>query len=144
MSPPAHASNKRTVIVADPDAEERQRIVTVLSKLAADLGLSIAVHEFERGDEVDAKFRELRPELVVAEILLEGTSGMTLLRRYGDAVPKPAWIFVTHMTTETDRYWALRNGAHAYVMKPFDAAVLENRLAKLLGEGGESAPEKLV
>jgi two-component system response regulator MtrA len=132
------------VIVADPDADERQRIVAVLSKLATDLGLSVAVHEFERGDEVDAKFRELRPDLVIAEILLEGPSGMTLLRRYGDAVPKPAWVFVTHMTTEADRYWALRSGAHAYVMKPCDASVLENRLAKLLGEGGESAPEKLV
>jgi DNA-binding response OmpR family regulator len=74
----------------------------------------------------------VKPDLVVAEILLEGQSGMQLLRRLRDryGAQAPAVIFVTSMSNEVDRYWALRNGATAYVIKPFDDEFLRTRAIK--------------
>ena len=137
-------SNARTVVVADPDETARRRVVEVLRELAARCALTVAIHEVERGDDADAKIREVRPDLVVAEILLEGHSGLTLLRRHADATPTAAWVFVTELTAPVDRQWALRCGAHGYLAKPCDTQTLAERLAKPLERGGASAREKLV
>jgi DNA-binding response OmpR family regulator len=47
------------------------------------------------------------------------------------------------MSRESDRYWALRNGAHAYVIKPYEDEVLFARIRQVLAAGSEAMPEKL-
>jgi twitching motility two-component system response regulator PilH len=90
------------------------------------------VHEADNGSAAWALVEVVKPDLVVAEILLEGQSGMQLLRRLRDryGAQAPAVIFVTSMSNEVDRYWALRNGANAYVIKPFDDEFLRTRAIK--------------
>jgi len=139
----------KTVLVVDPDAEMRQRVIALLresAEAAAEVpgvpkgNRTLAVHEAENGSAAWALVEVVKPDLVVAEILLEGLSGMQLLRRLrerqeGGKGPgrdggPPAAIFVTSMSNEVDRYWALRNGATAYVIKPFDDEFLRNRSIK--------------
>ena len=50
-------------------------------------------------------------------------------------------FFVTEMSNEVDRYWALRNGAGAYVIKPYEDEFLRKRSAKLFDEGDEGGLE---
>jgi DNA-binding response OmpR family regulator len=51
-------------------------------------------------------------------------------------------VFVTTMVRESDRYWGLRNGAHGYVMKPYEDDLLQARIREVL-VGGDGA-EKLA
>lgn len=132
----------KTVLVVDPDAENRKRVVELLREAAEGASdqvtgatpdtRKLAVHEAETGSAAWALVEVVKPDLVVAEILLEGLSGMQLLRRLRERYEKdaPAMIFVTTMSNEVDRYWALRNGATAYVIKPFDDEFLRNRATK--------------
>jgi CheY-like chemotaxis protein len=154
--PPAKAGTKlgawKTILVVDPDVENRQRVIALLRDSALAAGparasssrtaepasevpqgdRSLAVHEADNGSAAWALVEVVKPDLVVAEILLEGQSGMQLLRRLRDryGAQAPAVIFVTSMSNEVDRYWALRNGATAYVIKPFDDEFLRTRAIK--------------
>jgi twitching motility two-component system response regulator PilH len=153
--PPAKVGAKtgawKTILVVDPDVENRKRVISLLRDSAEAAGpgrnspepaeagaetprgdRSLAVHEADNGSAAWALVEVVKPDLVVAEILLEGQSGMQLLRRLRDryGAQAPAMIFVTSMSNEVDRYWALRNGANAYVIKPFDDEFLRTRAIK--------------
>jgi CheY-like chemotaxis protein len=155
-APPAKAGAKlgawKTILVVDPDVENRKRVIALLRDSAEAAGpgraaesaeaaggagaprgdRSLAVHEADNGSAAWALVEVVKPDLVVAEILLEGQSGMQLLRRLRDryGAQAPSVIFVTSMSNEVDRYWALRNGANAYVIKPFDDEFLRTRAIK--------------
>jgi twitching motility two-component system response regulator PilH len=103
----------------------------------------LAIHEAENGSAAWALIEVVKPDLIVAEILLEGLSGLQLLRRLRDKYGKqaPVVFFVTEMSNEVDRYWALRNGAGAYVIKPYEDEFLRKRSAKLFDEGDEGGLE---
>jgi CheY-like chemotaxis protein len=155
-APPVKAGAKlgawKTILVVDPDVENRKRVIALLRDSAEAAGparaessnpvppssplprgdRSLAVHEADNGSAAWALIEVVKPDLVVAEILLEGQSGMQLLRRLRDryGAQAPSVIFVTSMSNEVDRYWALRNGANAYVIKPFDDEFLRTRAIK--------------
>jgi CheY-like chemotaxis protein len=138
----------KTILLVDPDVENRQRVINLLRQSAEAAGpgrgaesanegaprgdRTLAIHEADNGSAAWALVEVVKPDLVVAEILLEGQSGMQLLRRLKDryGAQAPAVIFVTSMSNEVDRYWALRNGATAYVIKPFDDEFLRTRAIK--------------
>lgn len=135
----------------DPDAEQRKRIIRLLREAAGELSEQtpkapeqrLAIHEAENGTAAWALVEVVKPDLVVAEVLLEGLSGLQLLRRLRDKFGKqaPVVFFVTEMSNEVDRYWALRNGAGAYVIKPYEDEFLRKRSAKLFDEGDEGGLE---
>lgn len=134
------------VVVADPELRERNRMTELLRGPAAELGLTIEVHHAGDGPSAIALIEQHRPALVLSEILLEGVSGLSILRRLRGSMAAdkvPPFVFVTTMARESDRYWGLRNGAHGYVMKPYEDDLLQSRIRDVLGNDGDSAPEKL-
>ncbi len=107
------------VVIADPDAALRTELVGIVGAVAAETGLDVAVHEASNGTSALAACSDHRPRLLITETLLEGLSGLALLRRLSsEASSRTAVILVTDMARETDRYWGLRNGAIAYLAKP--------------------------
>ena len=159
IAPPVVAPKKKpggrgswkTALVVDPDAENRKRVIRLLREAAGETPTEaskppeqrLAIHEAENGTAAWALIEVVKPDLIVAEILLEGLSGLQLLRRLRDKYGKqaPVVFFVTEMSNEVDRYWALRNGAGAYVIKPFEDEFLRKRSAKLFEEGDEGGLE---
>lgn len=137
-------SEARAIVIADPDADERQRLAANVAAAAAELGVQVAIHAASDGMEALTLIERERPSLVVAEILLPALNGLALIRRLrevrGSAIP--LFVYVTSMPRESDRYWALRNGAHAYVIKPYEDEALRSRLRMALDEGAE--PDKLA
>jgi CheY-like chemotaxis protein len=131
----------RHVLVADPETRERARVVALVQALAPELG-RLVVHTAADGHAALSLVEQHRPELVIAEILLEGISGLSLLRRLRRThTAVPAFVFLTTMVRESDRYWGLRNGAHGYVMKPYEDDLLQAKVRDILG--ADSSPERL-
>lgn len=143
--PSSHAP--RHVVIADPDPRERERAIKAVEGLlsAPDNGLGeLVLHTAGDGREALALIEAHQPALVMCEVLLAGISGLALLRRVrrtrGPTAPN--FILVTSLARESDRYWGLRNGAHGYVMKPYEDDLLQARIREVL-VGGEGA-EKLA
>ncbi|WAS98378.1 response regulator [Nannocystis punicea] len=130
-------SEPRHVVVADPDPRERARVQELLRVPAEELGLSLEVHAASDGQVALALIEQRKPALVLSEVLLEGLSGLSILRRLRATLPPgqvPPFVFVTTMARESDRYWGLRNGAHGYVMKPYEDDLLQSRIRDVLRE----------
>jgi twitching motility two-component system response regulator PilH len=140
--PKVQAGRGKTVLVVDGDREHRGRLVRLLREATkTGEGPAAAIHEADDGHAAWALIEVTKPDLIVAEILIEGISGLQLLRRvreqFAGTDKVPSVFFVTDMSNEVDRYWALRNGAAAYVIKPYDDEFLRQRVAKVLAnEGG--------
>jgi twitching motility two-component system response regulator PilH len=127
----------RQVVIADPDPEIRTRIARIIAEAAGNAGHSIEIHEADDGFTAQALVQSHRPDLVVTEVLLEGHSGFSILRSLRELKrdTMPVFIFVTEFAHEVDRYWGLRSGAGAYVMKPFEDEVLQDRVSRFFEEG---------
>lgn len=151
------ADSKRRVLVVDPDAAIRSRIVAVIETIAKARGETIGIDEAGDGTAALALWSERRHRIVVAEIVLEGTSGLALLRRIrseipatdtamagptvalgrraGPPTPGATWVvIVSQMARDSDRYWGLRQGANAYFGKPFADDALANALGRAFEE----------
>lgn len=140
-TPPRH------IVIADPDLRERERAIKAIEGLLSlpDNGLGeLVLHTATDGREALALIEAHQPALVMCEVLLAGVSGLALLRRVrrtrGPTAPN--FILITSLARESDRYWGLRNGAHGYVMKPYEDDLLQARIREVL-VGGEGA-EKLA
>ncbi len=83
------------------------------------------------GDVALATIDELRPDLIVLDVMLPGTNGFELLGhiRRGSDVPV---IMLTARSSETDRVAGLELGADDYVVKPFSARELAARVRTVL------------
>ncbi len=136
-------TSARNIVIADADPRERDRYEVLIQALGPELG-EIKLHTAVDGREALTLIELHRPALVLSEVLLEGGSGLALLRRLRRlrGAAAPPFIFVTSMARESDRYWGLRNGAHGYVMKPYEDEVLQAKIREVL-VGRPPQPERL-
>jgi two-component system response regulator MprA len=84
------------------------------------------------GEEALRTAARLRPDLIVLDVLLPGTDGLTVCRRLrarGDEVPV---LMLTARDAIGDRVTGLETGADDYVLKPFVADELMARISALL------------
>lgn len=132
-----------SILLVDPDADLRRRLRALIRDVATDRKLEVRVAEASDGTTALASMSEHRPALVLTEILLEGLSGLALLRHARqEQRTKSAFVFVTSLDREVDRYWGLRNGAHAYVTKPFKDEAVRRWIERLLTQGPNASPER--
>jgi two-component system response regulator BaeR len=126
-------SSKRVLI-----AEDEPKIVALLREYLQTAGYTpLAVEE---GDRVLAAVAELRPDLLLLDVMLPGNDGMQILRelRVYSALPV---IMLTARVEEIDRLLGLELGADDYVCKPFSPREVVARVRALLRrtEGGVTA-----
>jgi phosphate regulon transcriptional regulator PhoB len=93
-----------------------------------------AVHEAATGEEALAQMGHPGPDLVILDLMLPGTDGMTVCRRLR-ADPMTAGVPVIMLTAkaaEVDRVLGLEMGADDYVTKPFSPRELMARVKAIL------------
>ena len=134
----------KRILVADPDRTERERLARVVRAAAELAGVAVQVDQARDGTTAMAMWSEHRPDLVVCEVLLEGMSGLSLMRRMqSEHGSLPPVLLVTAMGRESDRYWGLRNGAHGYLRKPYDDEQLRRRVQAIFVDGPERTRERM-
>ncbi|MGZ4182075.1 MAG: winged helix-turn-helix domain-containing protein [Solirubrobacteraceae bacterium] len=85
------------------------------------------------GVEAIAAAAELRPDLVVLDLMLPGLDGLEVMRRLREQDrDRIAVILLTAKGEESDRVVGLRLGADDYVVKPFSPAELVARVDAVL------------
>jgi len=89
---------------------------------------------------VEAAKREL-PDLILMDVVMPNLNGFQATRSITrEATTKhiPV-ILVTTKDQDTDRVWGMRQGAKAYLAKPFGEDELAELIAKYLVPGGPAA-----
>lgn len=123
---PADASaDQPLILVADDDAHIVRLVELYLSKA----GYRVA--SAEDGDVTLRKVRDLRPDLLVLDIMMPGPDGLEITRTLRRASDIPI-ILLTARTGDVDRISGLQFGADDYVTKPFNPLELVARVQTVL------------
>ena len=109
--------------------EDDIRLAKLTSTYPQRNGLSVAVES--RGDTAIARFHKERPRLVLLDLMLPGTDGLTICRELRKIFDGPILIF-TARDADIDQVIGLEAGADDYVAKPADPMILLARARALL------------
>ncbi len=116
------------------------------ANLAFGLSRSLQAEGFEVEVEGDgaagyARAMEIKPDLIVLDLMLPGMDGYTVLEKLRDAGNRVPVLILTARGEETDKIAGFRLGADDYVTKPFSLTELIARVQAILrrarGPGSE-------
>jgi DNA-binding NarL/FixJ family response regulator len=125
------------VIVADDDPLTRKMICAALE---AD-GIEI-VGQARDGDEAVSLGVELRPDLVLMDVVMPGTDGIAATARLTEAAPDVSVVALSVTDDEELGMLALRLGAVGFLTKDIEASALARVLRAVVG--GEAAIKRTL
>lgn len=117
----------KTVLIVDDSPTERHILTELLS------GAGYQVTTAESGDEGIERARQIKPDLILMDVVMPGTNGFQATRALSrdDATKDIPVIMCTTKNQETDKLWGMRQGAQDYVTKPVDGPALLAKIAAL-------------
>lgn len=119
--------------------EDEVKIAALLCDYLRAAGLRAeAVHD---GDDVDRAVAQAGPDLVLLDLMLPGTDGLTLCRQLRADGNVPI-IMLTARGEEVDRLLGLELGADDYITKPFSPREVVARVKAVLRRSGADESRK--
>lgn len=117
-----------TILVVDDSPMLREMISTLLHKT----GLTISVAQ--DGQEAKEMIAADPPDLVVLDVVMPNMNGYELCRwvKTNPATQDVLVVLCSSKSEEFDRYWGIKQGADAYVIKPFRPSDLLGTVKTLL------------
>jgi two-component system cell cycle response regulator len=120
VPPPSTQAGRRppqTVLYVDDDVDMRLIVQTALN-----LAPGVTVHTADGGEQALEMARELRPDLVLLDVMMPGLDGPSTLKRLraDPATARIPVIFVTAKATPDNATRLRALGAAAVIAKPFD------------------------
>jgi twitching motility two-component system response regulator PilH len=117
-----------TVLIVD----DSQTLRHMLSELL--LGQGIQVIEATNGLEAQEKIQQSPPDLVITDLIMPQMNGYELCRwiKNESATQNIPVLVCTTKSEEFDRYWGMKQGADAYITKPFHPPELIQTVRRLL------------
>lgn len=117
--------NATDILLVEDDA----RLAELTSRYLAQNGLTVAVES--NGASAVARFHEVRPRLVLLDLMLPGKDGLTICRELRATFKGPI-LMLTAKDADIDQVIGLEAGADDYVAKPAEPMVLLARVRALL------------
>jgi twitching motility two-component system response regulator PilH len=117
-----------TVLVVEDSLPQREMITELLR------GIGLTVTVASDGMEALEQMQSQRPDMVVLDIVMPRMNGYELCRRI-KADPSTQNVPVVMCSSkgeEFDRYWGVKQGADAYIAKPFQPIELVGTVKQLL------------
>jgi twitching motility two-component system response regulator PilH len=117
----------KNILVVDDSATDRQYLTDLLAKNG------YKVETAQNADEALAKAKQLRPDLVLMDIVMPGQNGFQATRALSkdEATKTIPIIICTSKGQETDKAWGLKQGARDYIVKPISAPELLKKISAL-------------
>lgn len=97
------------------------------------------VHAAYDGEEALAVIDQVRPDVIVLDLMLPGIDGLEVARRVREDAD-PYIVMLTARSDEVDRIVGLRVGADDYVTKPFSPNELVARIQAMLRRPRQTPP----
>jgi CheY-like chemotaxis protein len=125
----------KTLLLAD-DSVTIQKVVGI-SFASQD----IAIVTVDNGDDAIAKASELRPDIILADVVMPGKSGYEVCEavKTDPALAHIPVLLLTGTFEAFDEEQAERSGAAGHVAKPFEAQTLVERVQELLAQAPAAA-----
>jgi DNA-binding NtrC family response regulator len=131
-------STRARVLVVDDEPAERETLARLIAQWGFDVETAAS------GDEALALTERYRPAVVITDLILPGTDGLSVLQTLRAGNQAPVVLLVTgHATVET-AVEAMRRGALDYLTKPIDTMRLQLLLQKAVEQDSLSREVTLL
>jgi DNA-binding NarL/FixJ family response regulator len=111
------------ILLADDHALFRDGLASLLAAWGHEI-----VGQASDGSEAIEAAERTRPELVLMDVRMPGTSGLEATRVLGSRYPEMAIVMLTVSEDETDLFEAIKAGARGYLFKSVDATQLRSMI----------------
>ena len=117
-----------TILIVDDSNSLRQAFSSILNSLNMKVLLAT------NGSHAIELLEQHTPDLVITDIIMPEMNGYELCRwlKNNPATQKIPVLMCSTKSEEFDRYWGMKQGADAYITKPFHSAELIATVQKLL------------
>lgn len=111
--------------------DDSRVVRTVAGRIVKDL--SFEVSEAGDGSDALAQCRERMPDAILLDWNMPTMNGLDFLRalRREEGGTSPVVVFCTNENDSEHISEAIRSGADEYIMKPFDAEIVESKFAEV-------------
>ncbi|MBT9612399.1 MAG: response regulator [Burkholderiales bacterium] len=115
------------IMVVDDSPTERHFLGELLTKQGYQVVMA------ESGEEAMEKAKQLKPDLILMDVVMPGLNGFQATRAITKAeeTKNIPVIMCTSKGQETDKVWGMRQGARDYVVKPVNKDDLLRKIAAL-------------
>lgn len=120
------------ILLADDHALFRDGLASLLNAWGHQI-----VGQASDGAEAVAAVDRLRPDLVLMDVRMPGTSGIEAIQTIGQVHPEIAVVMLTVSEDEDDLFEAIKAGARGYLFKSLDSRQLRTMMEAV--ERGEAA-----
>lgn len=120
-------------------ADDEQDILDVMQEFLLNAGYE--VQTFPTGDALFSAFQEKPCDLVVLDIMMPGTDGLSICKKLREVSDVPI-IILTAREAESDHIRGFMLGGDDYIIKPFSPSLLVVRIKALLRRVQMDAPDK--
>ena len=116
----------KTVLIVDDSSLMRRLIKNIVVKNGYDV-----LGEAENGKKGVEKYKELRPDFVTLDLIMEEMNGLEALKLIIQEDPDASVIIVSSMGQEVIVRDAIIAGAKHFLLKPFDERQVIDAISKL-------------
>lgn len=124
---------EKLIYIADDESNIRSLIKTFLQSEG------FVVRDFADGEALWQTFQVQPADMVILDVMMAGTDGLTLCARIREVSPVPI-IIVSARDSELDRITGITLGSDDYLTKPFSPMELVARVKALFRRAGMAAP----
>jgi twitching motility two-component system response regulator PilH len=117
----------KKIMVVEDSVTDRQ----VLSEILKKNGYEVITAE--NGEEAVNKADQLKPDLILMDVVMPGTNGFQATRSItkNEATRHIPVIICSSKGQETDKIWGMRQGARDYLVKPINETDLLKKISAL-------------
>ncbi len=128
--PLLHADTQATILVID----DEQSFCEVVAEILMNDGHK--VHKAFNAAQAEKILEEVDPELIILDIMMPDTDGLTLVRRLRGSKRFAATPIIVSSAKylQEDRSAAINSGANAFLSKPFSAMDLRKSIEEVLSQ----------
>lgn len=119
---------RKSILVVDDSPTERRAISTSLRQRGYQVSTA------NDGEEAIMKAKGEQPDLIVLDVVMPKKNGFQVCRKLKmtPATKDIKVVLLTSKDQETDKFWGMRQGADAYLTKPFNGELLLDTVAGLI------------
>lgn len=119
------------ILIVEDDVSIIRFIVRIVKKMKDEYEIAVAMDGFEAGKQVLA----FKPDLVILDLMLPKIDGFEVCKniRVDKATENIKILAITGYGTEENKRRIVICGANSYLIKPFDANDLKEKIKNLLG-----------
>lgn len=110
-------------------AEDDSRLAKLVQDYLQSNDFQVTIED--RGDRVIERVAEIKPDLIILDLMLPGKDGLTLCQQLRPDFPGPI-MMLTARNEDADQILGLEFGADDYIIKPVEPRILLARIRALL------------